>query len=812
MDKKGYLTASMVLLIAMLTCIGIAGANTQLHSIEVEFENKLVPDALGEGQLLMPGDVTVLNNMIIVSDAGTSRVSLFDMNGTYIARFGSQGNTLTGEIEMPGGLTTDGENLYLAANPEIVTVWDVSEYGTEVDPFLAVPADETEIGPQNMAVDTQGNIYIICGPNHHNMSLPYRIIKYDPVGIWQAEADVSSFTVPGGLDVTDTYLFVSETNPMGDKMILIYDAENMALLDTELELPANCIPGDVDTVGTDIYVSVSSSTGGINGVIKYNISSLSEPPVYAQIVDTSSLQGMGMMVTGIDVDANSNIYVTAKSMMYSDSGQVIIYDSTGAQKLSFPEQIELLSIWGIDHDASNKVFMLPLSFCGSPVSILTANIDGTQLQELVDLDNSGGSFIKLDHEGHIWYSQLGFEMPNWDMVSSGVYALDMDGNELYNLVTYNTSLTIDPASGETITDGTRSLQIPTGIDTSTEDGKHYLYVSESKITGMLDGGSGLVTKFEYEFDPEWKFSEIWSTGTFIASEPARDLSADPPGQNEFSIPFGIALHPDGDVLYVVDENYWRVVMLDPDDGSWLGELVEAPPLPEGYTQYSESLAHVMAHDDSFKEAILMPLDVAVDHDTGFVYVSYHGGHGANVYTKTGEFVGHVDMTDIDDGGIIAGLNLDIVPFETDNKKHVVIGDGHGWSVGVYEVTTSESNLQTTTELTAEVIPAISMTVPTSNVDFGKVGSGMTSGNQVMTVVNTGAGSAKVSAMLLDDSDGFYNESLKLNDLGVSGFFAVVPSDTSDFQYEYEVVANLEVPDWAGGKYDGTIIFVAESDS
>jgi hypothetical protein len=66
-------------------------------------------------------------------------------------------------------------------------------------------------------------------------------------------------------------------------------------------------------------------------------------------------------------------------------------------------------------------------------------------------------------------------------------------------------------------------------------------------------------------------------------------------------------------------------------------------------------------------------------------------------------------------------------------------------------------------------------------------------------------------MLLDDSNGFYNESLKLNDLDVSGFSAVVPADISDFQYEYEVVANLEVPDWAGGKYDGTIFFVAESD-
>jgi sirohydrochlorin ferrochelatase len=120
--------------------------------------------------------------------------------------------------------------------------------------------------------------------------------------------------------------------------------------------------------------------------------------------------------------------------------------------------------------------------------------------------------------------------------------------------------------------------------------------------------------------------------------------------------------------------------------------------------------------------------------------------------------------------------------------------------------------ETTTTLTAEIIPAISMTVPTTTVDFGKVGAGMTSANQVITVVNTGAKSAKVSAMMLGDSGGFYNESIRLNGGTIVGFSSVVPSDTSDFRYEYDILANLVVPDWAGGKYDGTILFVAESES
>jgi sirohydrochlorin ferrochelatase len=117
-----------------------------------------------------------------------------------------------------------------------------------------------------------------------------------------------------------------------------------------------------------------------------------------------------------------------------------------------------------------------------------------------------------------------------------------------------------------------------------------------------------------------------------------------------------------------------------------------------------------------------------------------------------------------------------------------------------------------TELTVEIIPAISMTVPTTSVDFGKVGAGMTSGNQIITVINTGAGSANFSAILQEDDGGFYSKSLKLNGQDISDFCVIVPADVSDFVYEYNVVANLVVPDGSGGIYGGTIFFIAENES
>jgi sirohydrochlorin ferrochelatase len=117
-----------------------------------------------------------------------------------------------------------------------------------------------------------------------------------------------------------------------------------------------------------------------------------------------------------------------------------------------------------------------------------------------------------------------------------------------------------------------------------------------------------------------------------------------------------------------------------------------------------------------------------------------------------------------------------------------------------------------TELTVEIIPAISMTVPTTSVDFGKVGAGMTSDNQIITVINTGAGSANFSAILQEDDGGFYSKSLKLNGQDISDFCVIVPADVSDFVYEYNVVANLVVPDGSGGIYGGTIFFIAENES
>lgn len=127
---------------------------------------------------------------------------------------------------------------------------------------------------------------------------------------------------------------------------------------------------------------------------------------------------------------------------------------------------------------------------------------------------------------------------------------------------------------------------------------------------------------------------------------------------------------------------------------------------------------------------------------------------------------------------------------------------------------SDASTQFTVEVVpiVPIVPAISVTVTTSSLDFGKVGVGMSSRNQIITVVNTGTQSINVSAMIIEDDYQFYNESLKLDGYNIVDFSTVIPADKTDLQFEYDILANLEVPEWAGGTYSGTIFFIVESSS
>jgi hypothetical protein len=123
---------------------------------------------------------------------------------------------------------------------------------------------------------------------------------------------------------------------------------------------------------------------------------------------------------------------------------------------------------------------------------------------------------------------------------------------------------------------------------------------------------------------------------------------------------------------------------------------------------------------------------------------------------------------------------------------------------------SEAGTNLTVEVISGIVPEVSITVATQNVDFGKVYAGTTSGNQTITVINTGKLTTNISAMVQEDDPGFFNESFRLDGMSIYNFTAVIPADQSDFAYEYDIPTNLKVPDWAQGTYSATIFFVTET--
>ena len=114
-----------------------------------------------------------------------------------------------------------------------------------------------------------------------------------------------------------------------------------------------------------------------------------------------------------------------------------------------------------------------------------------------------------------------------------------------------------------------------------------------------------------------------------------------------------------------------------------------------------------------------------------------------------------------------------------------------------------------TELSAEVIPAISITVETSALDFGTIGAGLSSATRQIRIANTGTRDVVVTAEIGADESGFYDGALRLNSGSADAFSEEIPADLTDFEHAEDVAASLEVPEWAGGEYDGTVLFVAE---
>ncbi len=163
-------------------------------------------------------------------------------------------------------------------------------------------------------------------------------------------------------------------------------------------------------------------------------------------------------------------------------------------------------------------------------------------------------------------------------------------------------------------------------------------------------------------------------------------------------------------------------------------------------------------------------------------------------------------------GITPDGDYAFIANEAENEGGIPGDDEIAGSISVINLTGLDNPQEpdtSTTELSANVVPAISITVETSALDFGTVGAGLSSATRQIRIANTGTHDVVVTAGIGADESGFYTEAIRLNGAFVDGFSVGIPADVTAFGHAEDVAASLEVPEWAGGEYDGTVLFVAE---
>jgi hypothetical protein len=163
-------------------------------------------------------------------------------------------------------------------------------------------------------------------------------------------------------------------------------------------------------------------------------------------------------------------------------------------------------------------------------------------------------------------------------------------------------------------------------------------------------------------------------------------------------------------------------------------------------------------------------------------------------------------------------------YTTGDDGTVVISVGHDATLHIFAekgghirsdrvtVTVGEGSTQPLSSgevnLTAHIIPAISIVVSPSNIDFGDgLGPGDTSAGHEVDIYNVGAWEIMVTAEVADEADNLYVNGIRLDGILWSLFQAVITRDDST-----ATQVSLHVPeDYAGaGEKTGTLTFWAEA--
>ena len=115
----------------------------------------------GDGELIWPAAIAIdRNNKVYIADEHTNRISLFDLSGTFLHRWGDTGSS-EGQLDGPSGLAFDADGNILVVDHQNHRVQRFIPQGAFISSFGSKGSDDSRFNlPWGVATDTEGAIYV----------------------------------------------------------------------------------------------------------------------------------------------------------------------------------------------------------------------------------------------------------------------------------------------------------------------------------------------------------------------------------------------------------------------------------------------------------------------------------------------------------------------------------------------------------------------------------------------------------------------------------------------------------------------------
>ncbi len=149
---------------------------------------------------------------VIVCDPESSKISLFDRKGTFLAHFGATSDEITGIVK-PSSVAIDKQGRFLVLDRETCQVKVFENSGEFLFSMGRKGDSEGELSsPCDLALDDSGNIYVADTLNN-------RVIFFDKTGNPKGVFGQSELLYPTGIIVNSDYIYISDT---GNHRIAVY--------------------------------------------------------------------------------------------------------------------------------------------------------------------------------------------------------------------------------------------------------------------------------------------------------------------------------------------------------------------------------------------------------------------------------------------------------------------------------------------------------------------------------------------------------------------------------------------------------------